>query len=147
MKDLYSKLSIVQAVAPVNVLDNTVPAAVEVDLANYNSALLAISCGAKGAGDTGTITLKLEHADESATPGTAGSYANVAAADVLGATPSSGIILTLSGGAVAAAVYKIGYVGGKRHIKLTLAEANANSTGTIMAINVIKGHPLDAPAA
>jgi len=145
MKDLHNNIKVVQAVAPVNVLDATVPAAVEVDLKGFNSAEIEVSCGAKGAGDTGTITLQLTHADDDGT-GVAGSYSNVAAADVLGVTPSSGIILTLASGAVGAAVYQFGYVGGKRFIKLTLAENDANSTGTIMAINVIKGHGLDAPA-
>jgi len=145
MKDLYNHLTLVQAVAPVNVLDATVPSAVEVDLANFNSAVIEVSCGAKGAGDTGTITLTLTHADDDGT-GVAGSYANVATADMLGVTPSSGVILTLASGAVSAAAYKFGYVGGKRFIKLTLAEAGSNATGTIMSLSVIKGHGLDVPA-
>lgn len=144
MKDLYNHIVPVQAVAPVNVLDATVPAAVEVDLAGFNSAAIIVNCGAKVAGDTGTITLTLDHADDDGT-GSAGDYANVAAADVLGVTPSSGVILTLATAAVAAAVYKFGYVGGKRFIKLTLAEAGSNATGTIMAITVVKGHGQDVP--
>lgn len=149
MKDLYSNTEIVQVVAPVNVLDDTVPAAVEKDLAGFNSAIIEVSCGAKVEGDAGTITLKLEHADDSTTPGTAGDYDEVEAVDVQGATPSAGtgIILTLAAEAVAAAVYKIGYIGGKRHLKFTLAETGDNAAGTIMAINLIKGHPLDAPVA
>ena len=147
MKDLYNHIKPVQIVAPVNVLDATVPAAVEADLAGYNSASILVNCGAKGAGDTGTITLKLEHADDSATPGTAGAYAVVEAVDMLGVSPTAttGIILTLAGGAVAAAVYKFGYVGGKRHLKFTLAETDSNATGTIMAITLVKGHSQDVP--
>lgn len=145
MKDLYNHLKLIQAVAPVKVLDATVPAAAEVDLAGFNSAVIEVSCGAKQAGDTGTITVELEDADDSATPGVAGSYSHVDAADVQGVTPASGIILTLAGGAVDAAVYKFGYIGGKRHIKLTIAENDSNATGTIMSITVIKGHPLDTP--
>ena len=149
MKDLYSNTEIVQVVAPVKVVDDTVPAAVAKDLAGFNSAIIEVSCGAKDANDTGTITLKLEHADDSATPGTAGDYVEVEAVDVQGATPSAGtgIILTLAAKAVAAAVYKIGYIGGKRHLRFTLEEIDGNATGTIMAINLIKGHPLDAPVA
>ncbi len=144
MKDLYSNVSLVQAVAPVKVLDATVPAAYECDLAGFNSAVIEMSCGAKIGGDTGTITLELEHADDDGT-GVAGAYAHVAAADVQGATPSSGIIKTLAGGVVAAAVYKFGYIGGKRFIKLTIAENDANATGTILSVTVIKGHGLDTP--
>lgn len=146
MKDLYNHIVPVQIVAPVKVVDNTVPAAVEVDLAGFNSAVIEVNCGAKAAGDTGTITLKLEHADDSAVPGVAGTYAEVEAVDMQGVTPATGIILTLATKAVAAAVYKFGYIGGKRHLKFTLAENDTNATGTIMAINVIKGHGLDVPA-
>lgn len=146
MKDTYNHLVPIQAVVPVKVLDATVPGAAVVDLVDFNSALIVFNCGDKVAGDTGTITLKLEHADDSATPGVPGTYANVEAADVLGVTPSSGIIFTLAGGAVAAAVYKCGYVRGKRHIKLTLAENDGNATGTILAVTVVKGHGLNVPA-
>lgn len=145
MKDSYNKTTLDQVVAPVLVKDATVPAAVEKDLANFNAALIEVSCGAKGSGDTGTITLKLEHADDDGT-GSAGSFGNVAAAHMLGVTPASGIILTLAGGAVAANIYKFGYVGGKRFLKFTLAENDANSTGTIMAVTLIKSHGLDVPA-
>lgn len=144
MKDLYNHIKPVQSIVPVLVLDATVPTPVEIDHAGFNSAVYEISCGAKGAGDTGTITFQLQHADDDGT-GAAGAYANVAAADVQGVTPSSGIILTLAGGAVAADVYKFGYIGGKRFTKLTTAEANSNSTGTIVSATVILGHGLDKP--
>ena len=144
MKDLYDHLKLVQSIAPVLVKDATVPAATEIDLQNFNSAVIEISCGAKVVGDTGTITFQLQHAADDGT-GVAGDYANVAAADVLGVTPATGIILTLAAGAVAAAVYKFGYVGGKRFIKLITAENDGNATGTIVSATVIKGHPLDAP--
>ncbi|MHB8110510.1 MAG: hypothetical protein ACYDHW_10820 [Syntrophorhabdaceae bacterium] len=148
MKDLYNHIVPVQVVAPVNVLDATVPAAVEVDLAGWNSAVIEVSHGAKVVGDTGTITLKLEHADDSVVPGVAGTYAEVEAVDMQGVTPAAGtgIILTLAAGAVAAAIHKLGYIGGKRHLKFTVAETDANATGTIMAISLIKGHGLDVPA-
>jgi len=148
MKDLYNHIVPVQVVAPVNVLDATVPAAVEVDLASFNSAVIEVSHGAKVAGDTGTITLKLEHADDSAVPGVAGAYAEVEAVDMQGVTPATGtgIILTLAAGDVAAAIHKLGYIGGKRHLKFTVAENDANATGTMMAISLIKGHGLDVPA-
>ena len=144
MKDLYNHIEFVQAIKPVLVLDNIVPAAATVDLAGFNSAVIEVSCGAKGAGDTGTITLKVEHVDDDGT-GSSGTYASVEEKDMLGVTPASGVILTLVGGAVAAKTYKFGYVGEKRFIKLTLAEADSNATGTIMGINVIKGHLGNSP--
>ena len=146
MKDLYNHLTLVQAVAPVVVKTGTVPDAAKVDLAGYNSAVIEMSCGAKPSGEDGAITLKLEHADDSTTPGTAGTFSSVAAADVQGATPAEGIIKTLATADDApAAVYKFGYVGGKRHIRLTIAAADGNTNGTIIGVTVIKSHGLDVP--
>jgi len=145
MKDLYNHITPVQAIAPVLVLDATVPAAVEVDLVNFNSAVISVNCGAKAAGDTGTITIALTHADDDGT-GASGDYADVAAKDVQGATPATGVVFTLAAAAVAAAIYKIGYIGGKRFVKLTTAEAGSNATGTIIGVTVIKSHGLDVPA-
>ncbi len=141
MKDLYSKINLVQAVVPVLVVDSTVPTTVEIDLKGYNSCVIEITHAAKPVGDTGTIDVTLTHADDDGT-GASGSYANVATADVNGVTTvTSGVILNLATGLVAAAVHKVGYVGGKRFIKAAVTESNSNSTGTYMAITIIKGNP------
>jgi len=146
MKDLYSKITAVAAIAPVNVLDATVPATLEIDLKGYNSAVVIINHGAKVAGDTGTLDFTMTHADDDGT-GSAGAYANVAAADVLGVTPTSGVILNLAAAAVAAGITKVGYVGGKRFLKIAITESDSNATGTICDIIVVKGDPEVAPAA
>jgi len=146
MKDLYSHIKPIQVIPPMLLLDAASPAAVEKSIAGFNSAVIIIDNAAKPVGDTGTITLKLEHADDT-TFDVAGAYANVAAADILGATPSSGIIFTLATAAQAAAITKIGYIGGKKWLKFTLAENDSNATGTQISVTMIKGHPLDAPVA
>jgi hypothetical protein len=139
MKDLYSKIKPVLVYAPILVLDATVPAAVEVDLKGFNSAVIEISNAAKPAGDTGTTTIALSHADDDGT-GVAGAYTNCVVADVNGLTTvTSGVIFTLATAAQVAAVKQVGYVGGKRFIKITTAEADSNATGTIIGVNVIKG--------
>ena len=140
MKDLHAFLNPLAAIEPVNVLDATVPSTVELDLKGYNSAAVVIHWGAKGAGDTGTIDVTMTHADDDGT-GTAGAYANIAAADVVGVTPATGVVKNLAGGAVATGILLFSYVGGKRFIKLAVTETNANSTGTIMDIIVLRGHP------
>ena len=140
MKDLHSFLSPVSAIEPVLVKDATVPTTLEIDLQGYNSAAVLIAWGAKGAGDTGTIDVTMTHADDDGT-GAAGSYASVAAADVVGVTPATGVVKNLAGGAVATGVLLFSYVGGKRFVKLATTETNANATGTIMYIGVLKGHP------
>jgi len=140
MKDLYNHIEFVQAIKPVLVLDNTVPAAATVDLAGFNSAVIELSVGLKSA-DTGTITLKAEHSD-------ATSFADVAAADMQGVTPAEGVIYTIDADSddSTSRIVKFGYVGGKRYLKLTIAEVGANANGVILGVTVVKGHGLDVPA-
>lgn len=147
MKDLYSNLALVHAVVPVVGGNGSAPAAVELDLAGFNSAVIAWLVGAEGStlSTSNYWTLKLEHADQT-TAGVAGSYSSVAAADVQGVTPASGIIATVDDPAEDNTLYKVGYVGGKRFIKLTIAETGTGPN-LPQALLVIKGHPLDAPVA
>ena len=139
MKDLYNHLTLVQAVAPVVVKTGTVPDAATVDLAGFNSAVIELSVGLKSA-DAGTITLKAEHSD-------ATSFADVAAADMQGVTPAEGVIYTIDADSddSTSRIVKFGYVGGKRYLKLTIAEVGANANGVILGVTVVKGHGLDVP--
>ena len=139
MKDLYNHIEFVQAIKPVLVKDDTVPAAATVDLAGFNSAVIELSVGLKSA-DTGTITLKAEHSD-------ATSFANVAAADMQGVTPAEGVIYTIDADSddSTSRIVKFGYVGGKRYLKLTIAEVGENANGVILGVTVVKGHGLDVP--
>lgn len=151
MKDSYNHNVPIQAVEPILQLVGTVHAAVAVDLAGFNSALILWDVASKHASDTlntsNYFTLKLEYADDSATPGTPGSYTNAAAVDVLGGdTPASGIIKTVDSAADCDQIHKIGYVGGHRHIRLTLAAVGTIANGTLMSVTVLKGHGLDVPA-
>lgn len=145
MKDLYSKIKVEQSIAPVVGTNGGAPAEVEVDLAGCNSAVFLICVGAEAGtlDDSNYWTFTMTHADDDGT-GVAGSYSNVAAADVQGVTPSSGIVATFDSNTEAPGIVKIGYVGGKRFVKITPGE-----TGTAQnlpqAVITIKGDLLDAP--
>ena len=145
MKDLYNNIDVAQSIAPVVGQNGSAPTAVEVDLAGCNAAVFLISTGVEGSSLSGSNywTWTMEHADDDGT-GVAGSYANVAAADVQGVTPSSGVVLTIDADAETPQITKIGYVGGKRFVKITTAE-----TGTApdlpQEVIVVKGALLDAP--
>jgi hypothetical protein len=118
-----------------------------VDLKDFNSAVVLISVGVEGSTLDGSNywTFKMEHADETSA-GVADSYADVAAADVQGVTPSSGIVATFDADAECPALVKIGYIGGKRFIKITPAETGTGPN-LPQEVIVIKGHPLDLPVA
>lgn len=144
MKDLYNNVKAVAVLDPVSCANGD-SHAVEVDLKDFNSALIGWHVGLTGSTLSGSNywTCKLEHADDDGT-GSADSYSNVAAADVLGVTPSSGIIFTVDADAEDNALYTCGYVGGKRFIKITISETGTGPTIPLSAF-VIKGHPQNAP--
>lgn len=145
MKDLDSNIS------PTSILHAVVVSGTsnsgDIDLAGYNSAQFVIDVGVdagSGLGASHNLVFTLTHADDNGS-GAAGSYANVGTGDVLGVTPSSGVVLTIDSTDEDNTLYTFGYVGGKRFVKLTWTE-----TGTVsmpMSISLIKGHPLDAPVA
>jgi len=138
MKDLHNNIDIVSVLDPV-VVDKTATYT-DIDLAGFNSAELFIWLGTdagSGLSDSNKLTFTLYDSNDGET------YAVVEAADMLGVTPSSGVILTVDSTDEDNTLYHFGYVGGKRYLQLVVTE-----TGTVscpMAIGVVKGHPLDAP--
>ena len=143
MKDLYNNIAAAQVLAPVSI--SATQSAVEVDLKDCNSAvfywLTGIEAGTLAANLGWSLTMT--HADDDGT-GIAGSYSNVAAGDVQGATPSSGVVVTLNDAADDVTLYKIGYIGGKRFVKLLITEIGS-TTGMPQALLVLMGHLRDAP--
>lgn len=144
MKDLYNNIKVVPVVSPISRANGNSDT-VEVDLAGFNSAVIVWEMGAaSGLSDSDKWHITMTHADDNGS-GSAGSYANVAAKDILGATPASGVVLTADDDTEwANSIHTIGYVGGKRFIKLVLAETGTGPT-IVQGICVIKGNPLDAP--
>lgn len=145
MKDLHSNIK------PVSILNAVVVSATgnsgDIDLAGFNSAEFLVDVGVDagtGLGASHNLVFTLTHADDNGS-GAAGTYANVGTADVLGVTPASGVVLTVDSTDEDATLYRFGYVGGKRFVKLTWTE-----TGTVscpISIVLVKGHPLDSPTA
>lgn len=143
MKDLYNNIAAAQVLAPVSI--SATQSAIEVDLKDCNSAVFLWATGVEAGTLSGSLgwSLTMTHADDNGS-GAAGTYANVASSDVQGVTPSSGVVVTLSDPAHDATLYKIGYVGGKRFVKLLITEIGT-TTGMPQALLVLKGHLRDAP--
>lgn len=143
MKDLHSNIK------PVSLLHSVVVTATgnvaDIDLQGFNSCEFLVDVGVDagtGLGASHNLVFTLTHADDNGS-GAAGSYANVDAADVLGVTAASGVVLTIDSTDEDNTLYRFGYVGGKRFLKLTYTE-----TGTVscpISIVLIKGHPADGP--
>lgn len=121
----------------------------DVDLQGFNGALVVFPIGANG-GDTlnGTnyITLTLEHADDDGT-GSAGSYTAVTDSEIVGATSTSGVVVTIDAAAEDDLVYQLAYIGGKRFIKATITPNGTLSNGNPAAVTVIKGAASFRPAS
>lgn len=142
MKDIHSKVtrSVLIGCAVLSA-DNT-PAAV--DLQGYESAEILLDIGIGGITFSGTnkIEFKLTHSDDDST------YTDVATLDMDGVTVASGgIIKSLIAAHAAASVYRYGYIGGKRYLKLLADFSGTHGSGTPIAASVLKGNGFSNPQA
>lgn len=145
MRDLASRLAAVSVFGPIAMAADNTPVAI--DLQNYNSAALLLAIGIGGITFDGSnkIEFKLTHSDDNVT------YTDVVASDLNGkdapAVVTTGIIKSLIVAHAAAAVYELGYVGGKRYLKLLADFTGTHGAGTPVTAIVVKGDPRVAPAA
>lgn len=142
MQDMHSETSAAVAIeTAVLSADNTPPA---IDLQGFGAAEIILSIGAGGITFTGTnkIDFVLTHSTDNST------YTAVTTADMLGVTVASGgIIKTLSAAHAAAAVYRYGYRGGRRYLKLLADFSGTHATGTPISAAVLRGEAEIAPTA
>lgn len=117
-----------------------------VDLQGYESATVVVSAGAEG--DTLAANLNfqigLEHSDDDST------YTDCVQADIVdGTIAADGVFLIIDGTGTAGTggnpdtggmTYRVGYRGGKRYIRTTIAKTGTHSTGTPLGTMVIKGN-------
>lgn len=145
MKDLHSNIKPVYILHPVVV--SATGNSGDVDLQGFNSAEILVDVGVDagtGLSSSHKLTFTLTHADDDGS-GAADSYESITTADVLGVTPASNVVFTVDSTDEDNTLYRLGYVGGKRFIKLTWTE-----TGTVsmpMSVTLIKGHPQDSPTS
>lgn len=142
MKDLHSHITIASAIGNAVLSADNTPVAI--DLQGYESAEIVLSIGIGGITFSGTnkIEFKLTHSDDDST------YADVTTNDMLGVTVASGgIIKALTAAHAAAGVYRYGYKGGKRYLKLLADFSGTHGAGTPIAANVIKGNGYSNPQA
>ena len=113
-----------------------------VDLKGYESATILVDVGAEGDTLSGSVffEVSLEESDDDST------YTDVAQAGIVdGTIASGGIFLKLDGTAggnpdSAGGIFRVGYVGGKRYIRVVLAKTGTHSTGTPIGAMVVRGH-------
>lgn len=142
MKDLHSHITIATAIGAATLAADNTPAAI--DLKGYQSAeiMLAIGIGGITFDATNKVEFKLTHSDDDST------YTAVTTDDMLGVTVADGgIIKALTAAHAAADVYRYGYKGNKRYLKLLADFSGTHGTGTPIAACVIKGNGDSNPQA
>lgn len=142
MKDLHSKILLVSAIGAAVLAADASSAAI--DLQGYDAAEIALAVGVGGITFNGTnkVEFVLTHSDDDST------YTNVDVGDVLGVEAvTDGIIKDLKVAHAAASVYRVGYKGGKRYLKLTANFSGTHGAGTPIAAMVIKSRGYDQPEA
>lgn len=140
MQDIHTFLFVDTLIVNATYAADTTPVAF--DLQAYDAAEIMLAVGVGGITFTGAnkIEFVLTHSDDNAT------YTNVTDADVLGVTGTTGgIIKSLIAALASGGVFRFGYKGGKRYLKLLADFSGTHGTGTPIGAYVLKGEPFVAP--
>ena len=134
--DLYSKIAVRRAISPVSVADNTAAVSQVIDRQGFTALMFAIALGAIADADT-TMAVLVEHADISDMTGAVA----VPDAELNGTEAAAGFQFDDD-----IETRKIGYVGNKRYVRLTITPAN-NASAALIAAVALLGGASDAPVA
>ena len=118
-----------------------------VDLKGFEEATAIVDVGAEGDTLSGSVyfEISLEHSDDDST------YTDVVQADIINGTiAAGGIWLKLDGTTggdpdTTGGLWQIGYVGGKRYVRLVLAKTGTHTNGTPISGVIVKSRPRVAP--
>jgi len=135
MRDLHNNIDVRKGIAPYD--HSTGDAAVTteiIDRQGFDSLEFIIMTGSIADSDT-EITVLVQEGDDP----TLSDAASVADVDLLGTEA-----LASFGHDNDNSVFKIGYTGSKRYVRMTLTPAN-NTGAMLLAVAVILGHPSNAP--
>ena len=140
MKDLSNSIS--PAVSLAAAVRSAAANGTGVDLQGYESATVLVDVGAEGDTLSSSVhfEISLEESDDNST------FTDVAQAGITDGTISSGgIFLKLDGTTggdpdTAGGIFRVGYVGGKRYIRVVIAKTGTHSNGTPIGAMVIRGH-------
>lgn len=134
MRDIANSLHVLPAIAPVVATDNTALVSAIIDLQGYGGAMFAIATGTLADADA-TFTVLLEEGDAA----NLSDAAAVADADLIGLEATASFTYANDG-----VTRKLGYIGAKRYVRLTITPA-ANSGNAPICAMAILGRPMLAP--
>ncbi|TPM58982.1 hypothetical protein FJ959_08900 [Mesorhizobium sp. B2-2-4] len=129
MRDSYNDIGFIQSFAPA--ARNATANGTGVDLLGFSGAVLVIHAGAW---TDGTHTFDIQDSDDNST------FASVAAGLYQGTKP------VVSSSGTASKVYKVGYLGAKRYLRVSVTVAGA-TTGAVYGASILLGHAATKPVA
>jgi hypothetical protein len=136
MKDLCNLIHPVRAISPVSVADNTAAVSQIIDRRGFESLTFVIATGSLADADA-TFTVLVEDGDAA----NLSDSAAVADAFLIGTEALASFQFDDDN-----ETRKIGYIGNKRYVRLTITPANNASAAVISAVAIL-GHPALAPTA
>ena len=134
MRDLHNNIHVARAISPVSVADNTAQVSQIIDRQGYQSLEFLIATGSVADADA-TFVVLVEDGDNSGLS----DAASVTDANLLGTEALAGFQYDDDN-----EVRKIGYIGDKRYVRLTVTPVNNASAAVIAAVAVL-GHPNYTP--
>lgn len=133
-RDLHNNIAPKRAISPVSVADNTAAVSQIIDMNGYESLEFVILAGSLADADA-TFTVLVED-------GAASNLSDAAAVDdkfLLGTEAQASFVFSSDD-----KVFKIGYIGSQRYVRLTVTPAN-NASAALIAAVAILGHPHNRP--
>jgi len=127
MRDLFNQVDVRRAISPTRATDNTALVSQIIDLANANSMVFAIAIGTLADADM-TTTILMEDGDDSALSDAA------AVADAFLIGTEVGAAFTFANDDE---TRKIGYIGPKRYVRMTITPAANTGNADISAVALV----------
>ena len=136
MRDMYSHLEFRRAISPVSVADNTAQVSQIIDRQGYDALVFSILTGSVADADA-TFVVLVEHGNDSGLSDAAA----VPDSDLNGTEALAGFQFDDDN-----ETRKIGYVGNKRYVRLTITPA-ANASAALLAAVAVLCHKDFTPTA
>jgi len=139
MRDLMQDIQIVQTIVPIVANNTAEGTGLGVDRKGFEAAELLVHVGDSGDTLSGSLywTIKLQENDVD----TAGTYADVAAGDIIG--PNQGLVIDAP--AEDQRIVRIGYKGKKKWLRALLTQTGTHTNGTPLGAVFILGSPAVRP--
>lgn len=116
-----------------------------VDTQGFDSCMFVVNSGVEGVtlGASVKFDFILEESDDDSTFTAVTSSTSVTEGSVDG----SGIFLTLDANGETPQTSQIGYIGGKRYVRVKIDQTGSMATGTPISVQAILGNPIDSTDA